>query len=69
MRTHSCHEGDALRLMEFSRQIFHSRPRAVLVSIGANFFECSNHLTRVTEEVIPKVVRFISEMLNELSAA
>jgi len=69
MREHSCHEGDALQLMEFSRQIFHSRPRAVLVSIGAKFFTNSNHLSRVTEEVIPKVVRFISEMLNELSAA
>ncbi|HEX4141544.1 MAG TPA: hydrogenase maturation protease [Candidatus Methylacidiphilales bacterium] len=69
MRAHSCHEGDALRLMEFSRLIFHSRPRAVLVSIGAKFFESSNHLMRVTEEVVPKVVRFVREMVAELNAA
>jgi len=68
MRAHSCHEGDALRLMEFSRLIFHSRPRAVLVSIGAKFFACGNHLTRVTEEVVPRVTTFISELVNELSA-
>lgn len=58
------HEPEAERLMEYSRLIFHAKPRAVLVSLSTGEAMGGRQLSLVPDEVIARVVEFIRGMVD-----
>jgi hydrogenase maturation protease len=59
------HQFDAAGLLACAREIYGASPRAILVSVGADSFECQETLSSRVAAVVPDVLRYIH---NQLSA-
>lgn len=63
------HAFDVERVLLLSRLLFHRRPRALMISVTAQSFACSDHLSQPVENVIPEIVGYIREQLTERGLA
>jgi hydrogenase maturation protease len=59
------HQFDAAGLLACAREIYAACPRAILVSVGADSFDCRETLSSRVAAVVPDVLRYIH---NQLSA-
>lgn len=63
------HQMDAETLLGYAAVLFHAHPRALLISVTAESFECCEYLSRTVELVIPQVVKYIRETVTAPSGA
>ncbi len=48
-------------LLAYARAVFHANPRAFVISVAAESFECRDHLSPSVLAVLPEIVRFIRD--------
>jgi len=51
-------------LLAYARAIFDASPRAFVISVAAQCFECQNELSPSVEEVLPEIVRHIRDTID-----
>lgn len=61
------HHGDVAGLLAYTKGVFLSCPKALIVSVTAETFDCHDALSRQVESVLPAVVRHIREQLDSLN--
>jgi hydrogenase maturation protease len=60
------HHFDIAGLLAYARFLYHSCPRAMVVSVTAQSFACRDELSPCVERVVPDVVQFIGEQIAAL---
>ncbi len=67
------HNFEVGRLLEYAETLFQARPRALLISVTAQSFDCGDGLSPVVEAALPQVLRHIRDQIsfpmNELASA
>jgi hydrogenase maturation protease len=58
------HQFDAAGLLASAREIYAACPRAILVSVGAESFDCRETLSSRVTAVVPDVLRYIHNQLH-----
>jgi hydrogenase maturation protease len=51
-------------LLYYAETVFKARPRSMLISVGAESFDCGDQLTPKAEAVVPEIVQFICEQIS-----